>query len=95
MPGGKFGGGRHQAIVQTVDLLPTILGVFGVRARGRPAVHGHDLLPLIRGEQTKVRDYACMGSSVLSQERMYCLPMAMARSSAISRRLRPTSMRAA
>ena len=27
-------------------------------------LHGHDLLPLIRGEQTKVRDYACMGMDV-------------------------------
>ena len=34
MPGGKFGGSRHQALVQTVDLLPTILG--GLRpAAGR------------------------------------------------------------
>ena len=29
-----------------------------------PPIHGHDLLPLIRGEQTKVRDYACMGMDV-------------------------------
>ena len=27
-------------------------------------IHGHDLLPLIRGEQTKVRDYACLGMDV-------------------------------
>jgi arylsulfatase A-like enzyme len=66
MPGGRFGGGRHQALVQTVDLLPTILGAFGVRAgddRDQP-IHGHDLLPLVRGEQTNVRDYACMGMDV-------------------------------
>ncbi len=30
----------------------------------RRPLHGHDLLPLIRGEQTKVRDYACMGMDV-------------------------------
>jgi arylsulfatase A-like enzyme len=62
MPGGRFGGTRHQAIVQTVDLLPTVLAALGLR---RPEqVQGHDLLPLIRGEQTKVRDYACMGMDV-------------------------------
>ena len=32
--------------------------------RRREPVHGHDLLPLIRGEQTKVRDYACLGMDV-------------------------------
>ena len=66
LPGGKFGGGRHQALVQTVDLLPTILGALGVRPGDNldQPIHGHDLLPLIRGEQTKVRDYACMGMDV-------------------------------
>jgi arylsulfatase A-like enzyme len=62
MPGGKFGGKRHQALVQTVDLLPTVLSALDVRP-GTP-IHGHDLLPLIRGEQTKVRDYACLGMDV-------------------------------
>jgi hypothetical protein len=49
--------------VQTVDLLPTILSAFDVRLPNddRPPLHGFDLLPLIRGEQYKVRDYACMG----------------------------------
>jgi arylsulfatase A-like enzyme len=62
MPKGKFGGTRHQALVQTVDLLPTVFSALGL-PRHEPA-HGHDLLPLIRGEQSKVRDYACMGMDV-------------------------------
>ena len=62
MPGGKHGGMRHQAIVQTVDLLPTLLSALGLPPH--EGVHGHDLLPLIRGEQTKVRDYACLGMDV-------------------------------
>ena len=62
MPGGQFGGRRHQALVQTVDLLPTILSALGLPPSEQ--AHGHDLLPLIRGEQTKVRDYACMGMDV-------------------------------
>lgn len=62
MPGAKFGGGRHHAIVQTVDVLPTILSALGLP--DEESAHGHDLLPLIRGEQTKIRDYACMGMDV-------------------------------
>jgi arylsulfatase A-like enzyme len=62
MPGGRFGGSRHQALVQTVDLLPTVLEALGVPAP--EGLHGYDLLPLIRGEQTKVRDYALMGMDV-------------------------------
>ena len=66
MPGGRFGGTRHQALVQTVDLLPTIAAALGLPpiVRDESPLHGHDLLPLIRGEQTKVRDYACMGMDV-------------------------------
>jgi arylsulfatase A-like enzyme len=59
MPGARFGGGRHQALVQSVDILPTILAALGAPVPDN--LHGHDLLPLVRGEQTKVRDYACMG----------------------------------
>jgi arylsulfatase A-like enzyme len=62
MPGGKFGGIRHQALVQTVDLLPTVIGALGLPPV--EGIHGHDLLPLVRGEQTKVRDYVCMGMDV-------------------------------
>jgi arylsulfatase A-like enzyme len=62
MPGGAFGGSRRQALVQTVDLLPTVLSALGLPPSDR--VHGHDLLALIRGERTKIRDYACLGMDV-------------------------------
>ena len=62
LPGGEHGGGRRQALVQTVDLLPTILNALGLPEDDR--VHGFDLMPLIRGEKSKVRDYACMGMDV-------------------------------
>lgn len=62
MPGGRFGGTRRQALVQTVDLLPTILSALELPPNVQ--AHGHDLLPLIRGEQTKIRDYACLGMDV-------------------------------
>jgi arylsulfatase A-like enzyme len=63
LPKGRYGGRRHTALVQTVDLLPTILEFLGALPGGDadPTIHGHDLLPLVRGEQTKVRDYACLG----------------------------------
>lgn len=62
LPGGKSGGIRHQAIVQPVDLAPTVLAALGLPpAEG---LHGHDLLPLIRGDQPKVRDFACLGMDV-------------------------------
>jgi arylsulfatase A-like enzyme len=66
MPKGQRGGLRHQALVQTVDLLPTIVSALGLPPldHGETPPHGFDLLPLIRGEQTKVRDYACMGMDV-------------------------------
>jgi arylsulfatase A-like enzyme len=62
MPGARFGGTRHQALVQTVDLLPTVLSALGLPALER--AQGYDLLPLVRGEQTKLRDYACLGMDV-------------------------------
>jgi arylsulfatase A-like enzyme len=62
LPGGAHGGTRHRAIVQAVDLLPTILSALGLPPS--ESAHGHDLLPLIRGEQTKLRDYACLGMDV-------------------------------
>ena len=62
LPGGRRGGNRHQAIVQTVDLLPTIVSALGLKPiEGDEMPHGHDLLPLVRGELGKVREYACMG----------------------------------
>jgi arylsulfatase A-like enzyme len=66
MPRAKHGGIRHQALVQTVDLLPTIVSALGLPPLGDDAlpIHGHDLLSLIRGELTKVRDYACLGMDV-------------------------------
>jgi arylsulfatase A-like enzyme len=66
LPGGEHGGLRHQALVQTVDLLPTVVSALGLKPidREEAVPHGHDLLPLIRGERSKVRDYACMGMDV-------------------------------
>jgi arylsulfatase A-like enzyme len=61
LPGGEAGGIRHQALVQTVDILPTVLEALGCRCPDDPPVHGRSILPLARGQQTKIRDFACLG----------------------------------
>jgi arylsulfatase A-like enzyme len=62
MPRGEFGGTRHQAIVQPVDLLPTIASALDLPPP--EDVHGGDLLSLVRGFVPKLRDYACLGMDV-------------------------------
>lgn len=78
MPGGKHGGSRTPALVQSVDLLPTILSALDVPASDE--AHGRDLLPLIRGEEFKARDFACLGMdgeefAIRTSEWFYVLPL--------------------
>jgi arylsulfatase A-like enzyme len=61
LPAGAQAGRRVSALTQPVDLLPTILDVFGLPAA---PVHGHSLLPLCRGEKEAVREYACSTDQV-------------------------------
>lgn len=46
----------QSALVSSVDLMPTLLDMMGLDIPS--GVHGHSLLPLIRGEQQRVRDWA-------------------------------------
>jgi arylsulfatase A-like enzyme len=50
---------RVSALTQPPDLMPTLLAAFGI-ACPEPT-QGHNLLPLVRAEASKVRDYACSG----------------------------------
>lgn len=53
---------RRAALTQNIDLMPTILDFFGVGQKDcRYPLHGGSLLPLIRGEQEKIRDTAIYG----------------------------------
>jgi arylsulfatase A-like enzyme len=61
MPGQARAGRRVRALTQSVDLMPTVLGLFGLPA---PPVHGHDLRSLLRGEAAHVRPYAVTGHQV-------------------------------
>ena len=50
--------GRFDALAQSVDLMPTIFELLGVSDAGMvPPMQGSSLLPIIRGEREKVRDY--------------------------------------
>jgi arylsulfatase A-like enzyme len=57
-PGAAEAGRRVSALTQAVDLAPTLLELFGVVP---PAFHGSSLLPLLRGQATTTRPYACAG----------------------------------
>jgi len=58
LPYAAEAGRRVAALTQPIDLLPTLLGALGVAP---PDSHGHDLLPLARGQAEQVRAYTCTG----------------------------------
>jgi arylsulfatase A-like enzyme len=58
LPGRQEAGRRVLALTQSVDLVPTLLDLFGVPV---PLVHGHSLRPLLYEEQATVRPYAVSG----------------------------------
>lgn len=51
--------GRSKALVQPVDVAPTVLGLFGVPTPDR--MQGHSWRPLLAGELTQVREFAWSG----------------------------------
>jgi arylsulfatase A-like enzyme len=56
LAGAAEAGRRIAALTQAVDLLPTLLHTLGIPSP--PALHGHNLLALMRGEVEQVRRYA-------------------------------------
>lgn len=58
-PEGFGTGKRFKAMVETTEVFPTILDFFGVKIPGR--IHGKSLLPMLRGEEDSIREYAYMG----------------------------------
>jgi len=61
LPGRVEAGRRVSALTQPVDLMPTLLDLFGLPPA---AVHGHSFLPLLRAETGPLRAYAAAGSRV-------------------------------
>lgn len=58
-PKGIGAGQKFDAMVETTEVFPTVLDAFGVKIPKR--IHGKSLLPMMRGEEEKLRDYAYMG----------------------------------
>lgn len=58
LPHGVAASGRVSALTQPLDLMPTLLEAFNLPAA---ECHGSSLLPLIRGERERIRDFACSG----------------------------------
>lgn len=68
------GGGRHEALVQAVDYLPTILDAWGIEPGDD--IHGHSLLPLLTEPNARPRDIACankFGEGVMVTDGRYSL----------------------
>lgn len=59
MSGGESGT-RRQTLVQTVDLMPTLLDWFQIASPGRQC-EGRSLIPLVSLIGTEVREYLCLG----------------------------------
>jgi arylsulfatase A-like enzyme len=62
LPGALPAGARIGALVEQVDLFPTVCSLLGLELPEQPDVHsridGHDLVPLVRGEVASVREHA-------------------------------------
>jgi arylsulfatase A-like enzyme len=58
LPGRAGAGRRVEALTQAVDLAATLADWFHAPL---PEAHGHNLLPLVRGEIETIRPYACAG----------------------------------
>ena len=58
-PEGVGAGRRLSALVETTEIFPTVLEAFGVKPPLK--AQGESLLPLMKDEKDKVRDYAYMG----------------------------------
>jgi arylsulfatase A-like enzyme len=59
-PDGLYAGQRVDALVQTCDLLPTILSLLGLE-RETVAMHGQNVWSVVTGEREKLRDYIVVG----------------------------------
>ncbi len=50
--------GRYSALVQSVDIMPTLFDILGMdSSRVKPAMQGHSLMPLIKSKRTSIRNY--------------------------------------
>ena len=52
---------RSPALTTSVDLFATLCDVFGAEGDVRQRTHGHSLLPILKGETTRIRDHVLAG----------------------------------
>ena len=60
LPGNAYAGRRIRELAQFPDVLPTLLDAAGL-GNNNYALQGHSLLPLIRGDVSKVREAVISG----------------------------------
>jgi len=58
-PDGLGAGRKVTGIAETCDMMPTLLDFLGIE--GPEGMHGTSLMPLVRGEANRVREYAYVG----------------------------------
>ena len=58
-PEGFGAGKRFDALIETTEIFPTILDFLNIKTP--PRIHGHSLLPLMRGEKDALRERVYMG----------------------------------
>lgn len=58
-PGGQYAGRRVEGLIELIDIFPTVVAVTGLApdTGSGDFVQGHNLLPLIEGTQSQVREY--------------------------------------
>lgn len=72
LPYGQNAGGRIQAIVELIDIYPTVIEAAGIaHATIGKFVQGHSLLPLVDGTLVQVRDYAFSDTQTLEVHNRY------------------------
>ena len=66
-PEGAMDGRSVRGMVQTCDIMPTVLDFFNIHEKMKhggealPPTHGESMLPLLSGEKDKLRDYVLSG----------------------------------
>ena len=72
-PGGQYGEQRVPGLVELIDIFPTMMAVVGLAPGmvGSTLVQGHNLLPLLDGRRSQVREYVFSDTQALEFHNRY------------------------
>jgi arylsulfatase A-like enzyme len=73
-PDGEYVGQRVEGLTELVDIFPTVAAVTGLldcNAEWSSFVQGHNLIPLLEGERSRVRDYVFSDTQSLEVHNRY------------------------